>query len=306
MPLDLTGRLVLVTGGAGDIGSAVVAACAARGAKVVMVDNGTSVEGHGEDPELVVRRAKALSEEYGSVEGRHCDVTDPDQVEALVGGLFDEHGNIDVVVTAAGTLRVKPIWETTVDDWHSVMASHSTHTFLVTAAACRRWRANCLTRNGAWSSLINFTAATGLVGRPDLGVGHSAAKAAIAGLTLEVAHEMFQYNVAVNAVAAANVQGRMMDHVGAYVADPGSELDPGSPKHAANLVSYLASDDASWITGQVFRVMGGLVGWYHPWHVQASLEKQSTWTLEDLRLGMRRLLGVYPEYKAIQGKHREF
>jgi hypothetical protein len=52
--------------------------------------------------------------------------------------------------------------------------------------------------------------------------------------------------------------------------------------------------------------MGGLIGRYHPWHVPVSLQKPAAWTPDDLRLGLRRLLGVYPEYKAIQGSHREF
>jgi len=227
-------------------------------------------------------------------------------VEAVFEDVFAEYGNVDIVVTAAGTLRVKPIWEFTVDDWRSSMESHATHTVVAAAAASRRWRENSHQRGPASAKLINFTAATGLVGRPDLGVGHSAAKGAIAALTLELAHEMFPYNVCVNAVAAANVRGRMAQHVHACVPDAVDDFDAGSPEHPAALVSYLASDDASWITGQVFRVMGGLIGWYQPWQVVASLDKQQAWSLDDLRLGIRRLLGVYPEFKAIQGPHRAF
>jgi len=306
VPLSLAGRVVLVTGGVGDIGSAVAARAAQLGATVVIADNGTSVTGVGDDPGLVTNVAKRLAAEHGSVSGHYCDVTDADQVESLFEELFAEHGNVDAVVAAAGTLRVKPIWLTSLDDWRTVLASHATHTYLVAAAACRRWRDNCVDRAGASCSLVTFTAATGLVGRPDLGVTHSAAKGAIAGLTLELAHEMYPYRVTVNSVAAANVRGRMADHVGAHVSQESDVFDTSSPQHAGVLAAYLVSGDAAWITGQVFRVMGGLIGRYQPWEVSDSLEQQGFWTVEEVRLGLRRLCGAYPEYKALQGRHREF
>jgi 3-oxoacyl-[acyl-carrier protein] reductase len=272
---------------------------------VVIADNGTSVTGVGADPDTVKRTAKHLAQ-FGSVTGRHCDLTDADQVESLFDSLTAEYGNIDGIVAAAGTLRVKPIWETSLDDWRNVLDSHATQTFLVAAAACRRWRENAAHRAGSPSSLVTFTAATGLVGRPDLGITHSAAKGAIAGMTLELAHEMFPFDVSVNAVAAANVRGRMAEHVDAVVSEETETFDASSPDHAGLLATYLASGDASFITGQVFRVVGGLIGRYHPWEVSSSLDRNGFWTADDLRLGIRRLTGAYPEFKALQGAHREF
>lgn len=305
-PLDLTDRVILVTGGAGDIGSAVAAQAAQLGATVVIADNGTSVTGVGEDPENVIQAAKRLADKYGAVSGHHCDLSDADQVESMFDDLHAEHGGVDAVVAAAGTLRVRPIWETTLDDWRNVMDSHATHTFLVATAACRRWRAASAHRSGPPPSLVTFTAATGLVGRPDLGVTHSAAKGAIAGMSLELAHEMYPYGVSVNAIAAANVRGRMAEHVGATVSEETDTFDTSSPEHAGVLAAYLASGDASFITGQVFRVVGGLIGRYNRWEVGESLERGGFWTAEDVRLGVRRLFGAYPEYKALQGRHRDF
>jgi NAD(P)-dependent dehydrogenase (short-subunit alcohol dehydrogenase family) len=304
-PLDLTGRVILVTGGAGAIGSAVAAQAARLGATVVIADNGTSVTGVGNDPEAVKYVAKRLAQ-HGAVTGYHCDLTVADQVESMFGELFAEHGNVDGVVAAAGTLRVKPIWEVTLDDWRNVLDSHATHSFLVAAAACRRWRDNCAQRAGSPCSLVQFTAATGLVGRPDLGITHSAAKGAVAAMTLELAHEMFPYDVSVNAVAAANVRGRMAEHVSAVVSEDTDTFDTSSPEHAGLLAAYLASGDASFITGQVFRVIGGVIGRYRPWEVFSSIDRGGFWTIDDMRLGVRRLTGVYPEYKALQGPHRDF
>jgi NAD(P)-dependent dehydrogenase (short-subunit alcohol dehydrogenase family) len=303
--LDLTGRVILVTGGAGAIGSAVATQAARLGATVVIADNGTSVTGVGDDPETVKHVANQLAR-YGAVTGYHCDLTAADQVEAMFADLFADHGNVDGVVTAAGTLRVKPIWECRLDDWRNVLDSHATHSFLVAAAACRRWRDNCAQRAGSPCSLVQFTAATGLVGRPDLGITHSAAKGAVAAMTLELAHEMFPYDVSVNAVAAANVRGRMAEHVNAVVTEEGETYDASSPEHAGLLAAYLASGDASFISGQVFRVIGGLIGHYRPWQVISSIDMGGFWTIDDMRLGIRRLTGAYPEYRALQGLHREF
>lgn len=304
-PLDTTGRVVLVTGGAGAIGSAVAAQAARMGATVVIADNGTSVTGVGDDPEVVRYAAKQLAQ-YGAVTGYHCDLTVADEVESMFDTLFAEHGTVDAVVAAAGTLRVKPIWETTLDDWRNVLDSHATHTYLVAAAACRRWRDNAAQRAGSPCSLVNFAAATGLVGRPDLGITHSAAKGAVAAMTLELAHEMFPYDVSVNAVAAANVRGRMAEHVNAVVSEDTDTFDTSSPEHAGLLAAYLASGDASFITGQVFRVIGGVIGRYNPWEVTSSVDRGGFWTVDDMRLGIRRLTGAYPEYKALQGPHRDF
>lgn len=310
VPPSLEGRVLLITGGAGDIGSEIAKQSAELGATVIVADNGTSVTGIGENPRAAVDAAHRLSAEVtsasGSISGYHCDVTDAGQVEVMVEDLFTRYGNVDAVLAAAGTLRTSPVWETTPDDWRNVMDSHATHTYLVAAAACRRWRANCKERGGTSCSLITFTAATGLVGRPDLGVTHAAAKGAIAAMTLELAHEMYPFSVSVNAVTAANVRGRMARHVGASVASEHDAGDMSSPKHAAVLSTYLASADAHWITGQVFRVMGGLVGRYRPWELVESLEKPGFWSLEEVQLGLRRLCGAYPEFRALQGPHRDF
>lgn len=307
VPVDLTGRVILVTGGAGDIGSATAVEAARAGATVIIADNGTTVDGVGQDPALVADVAKRLAAEagdHGSIDGRFCDFTDAGQVEATIDELFAAHGNVDAVIAAAGTLRTRPVWDTTLDDWRNVLDSHATHTYLVGAAACRQWRANSGLRSGSSCALVTFTAATGLVGRPDLGVTHAAAKGAIAAMTLELAHEMYPYGVTVNAVNAASVRGRMAEHVHADASHDSG--DASSPRHAAMLSAYLVSADAGWITGQVLRVMGGLIGRYRPWDLAESIDKPGFWTMEDIRLGLRRLTGAYPEYKALQGPHRSF
>ncbi|MGF1425350.1 SDR family NAD(P)-dependent oxidoreductase [Kitasatospora sp. LaBMicrA B282] len=292
-PPDPADRVVLVTGGAGDIGSAVAAGAARLGATVVIADNGTSVTGVGQDPDRVVRVADRLAAEHGSVTGYHCDLTDGDQVEAMFENLIDEHGAVDAVVAAAATVRVRPVWELTPDDWRNVFDAHASHTYLVAAAACRHWRSTGAPRSGPPRSLVTLTAATGLVGRPDLGLAHTAAKGAIVGLTLELAHEMYPYGVSVNAVAEANVRGRVAAHVGARLSAGDGTFDASSPDHVGTLAAYLAGGDAPFVTGQVFRVVGGLIGRYRGWEVIRSLDPGGFGSIDEVRLGVRRLFDAF-------------
>jgi 3-oxoacyl-[acyl-carrier protein] reductase len=192
------------------------------------------------------------------------------------------------------------------DDWSEVLRTHATHTFAVARHTCRYWRARHLDGDPTGGRLVTMVAATGLVGRPDLGANHAAAKGAIAAMTLELAHEMFPYGVTVNAVCAADVRGRMAEHVGARIPEPRDGFDPGAPGNTANVIAYLCTGDAAWISGQVVRVIGGLIGRYRPWQVVTSIEKDSAWDVEQLRMGVRRLFEVFPETKAIQSLHRTF
>jgi NAD(P)-dependent dehydrogenase (short-subunit alcohol dehydrogenase family) len=127
-----------------------------------------------------------------------------------------------------------------------------------------------------------------------MGTNHAAAKGAIAAFTVAVATEMLPYGVTVNAVSPAAVRTRMATHVGARLPDPVNGFDSANPELVAPLVAYLASEEAGWISGQIFRLVGGKLGRYQPWTVAATLEKEDGWSAEDLQAGMPRLMGTYP------------
>jgi NAD(P)-dependent dehydrogenase (short-subunit alcohol dehydrogenase family) len=299
------GKVALVTGGGRGIGCATADTLAEIGAKVIVNDTGVSVEGHNHTPTVAEAAAARIRKDGGWAMASTCDTSDFDDAGALVREIVEQHGRLDIVVNCAGTLRVRPVWEMSKDDLENVFASHLWSTAALTRHACAWWRDNWLDGGRSGGRLINMTAATGLVGRPDMGANHAAAKGAVTALTLDVAHEMFDFGVTVNAVCAANVRGRMADHVGARVSSGNTLFDPGDPQHAANMVSYLASEDAGWLTGQVIRVIGGLIGVYKPWEVAASRRREAAWPVQDLALGMRRLTGVFPEHRPLQPVHRE-
>lgn len=299
------GKVALVTGGGRGIGYATAATLADLGATVIINDTGVSVEGHDPSASVAEAAAERMRKDGGRAEASTRDTSDFEDAGTLVSEIVEEHGRLDIVVNCAGTLRVRPVWDLSRDDFESVFASHLWSTAALTRHACAWWRDRWLGGDRSGGRLINMTAATGLVGRPDMGANHAAAKGAVAALTLDVAHEMFDFGVTVNAVCAANVRGRMADHVGARI--PGAEpsFDPGDPQQAANVVCYLASADAGWLSGQVVRVIGGLIGLYRPWEVSASRRREGPWPVQDLPLGMRRLLGAFPEHRPLQSVHRE-
>jgi NAD(P)-dependent dehydrogenase (short-subunit alcohol dehydrogenase family) len=304
--LRLDGKVAVITGGGRGIGAATARALAALGAHVIAVDNGVSVEGYPSDQTVVWTVAGEICDGGGSAEAVALDASDFDAVGTFLDAVTQTHGSLDIVVAAAGILRVRPIWEMSSADWDDVLRAHATHTFAMAHHSCRIWRDAYISGNYAGGRLVHMTAATGLVGRPGLGANHSAAKGAIAAMTLELAHEMFPYRVTVNAVCAADVRGRMADHVNAWLPAARADFDPADPANTANVIAYLCTGDGSWITGQIIRIMGGLIGGYRPWSVFGSLQQEQPWQPEQMRVGMRRLFGAYPETKAIHSEHRIF
>ena len=302
--IRLDEKIAIVTGGGRGIGQVTALALARLGAHVIVNDTGVTVDGYPDAPTVAEETARLIREDGGSAQADSRDTSDFGAAGRLVAETTEEHGRLDIVVNCAGTLRTGPIWELSAADCDTVLASHLHSTLALTRHACGWWRAAARRDDASRGRLINMTAATGLVGRPDLGANHAAAKGAVTALTLNVAHEMFPYNVTVNAVCAANVRGRMAEHVNAAIPPASSDYDPGDPQHAANMICYLASDDAGWLTGQVIRVMGGLIGRYQPWQVVASRKREGYWPPADLALGMRKLMDTYPEHRPMQPAHR--
>ena len=226
----LSGRVVLVTGGGRGIGRGHCLALAEQGAAVVVNDPGVGRDGtEGTDgPAAAV-------------------VAEIDMISTAV----ETFGTLTGVVNNAGILRDSMVATSTEADWDAVIAVHLKGTFAVTKHACEYWRAQSKAGNQIDARIINTVSGAGLWGNVGQS-SYSAAKAAIANLTVVTAMEAGRYGVTVNAISPL-AMSRMTEEVfGARADDPA--LDPA---RSSNVVAWLQSAESAWLTGQILRIDGG-------------------------------------------------
>jgi|SRR5690606_26462988 len=288
----LDGKVAIVTGGGRGLGRAHCLALAAAGATVVVNDLGSGVHGQqtGESP------AEAVLAEINELGGRArvnvASVTDWAAMEELVADTVAEYGRLDIVVNNAGILRDRMIHSMTEDDVDSVLGVHLKGTFALTRHACAHWRGASKRGKPVAGRIINTTSGSGLFGQ----VGQSnygAAKAGLAGLTMITAMEMARYGVTANAIspiAATRMTEGILDRAG------NGSFDPYDPANASGLVVYLASDNASWLTGQVLRIDGNRIVRCLPWSIGDAYTSRSggAVTAEELVEAMPKLYRTAP------------
>lgn len=238
--LDFSGRTVIVTGAARGIGHAFAGAFACAGADVFAVDRDEDV----------------LAAATGEIDATPvpADVAITSDVERVVATVVERTGRVDVLVNNAGILRDKVLWKLSDDDWDAVLAVHLGGTFRFTRACVPHFR-----KRGS-GRVINVTSFTGLHGNPGQ-AAYAAAKAGIIGFTKTAAKELARFGVTVNAISP-NAETRMITSIPPERRIELEELIPlgrfAEPTEIASAVMFLASDGASYITGTVLPVDGGL------------------------------------------------
>jgi 3-oxoacyl-[acyl-carrier protein] reductase len=244
MKIDLSGRTALVTGSTRGIGRAIAEALAAAGARVAVV---------GRDQARAAEAAAALG---GGAQGFAADVGDPASITALIENVEKALGQIDILVNNAGLTRDNILFRVKDDDWDMVLDANLRGAFLAIRATAR----GMIKRR--WGRIINIASIVGITGNKGQ-ANYAASKAGLIGLTKSVAKELGSRNVLVNAVAPGFIE---TDMTAAMTPEARAALSGqiplerlGSPHDIAGVVTFLASDYASYITGQTFVVDGGMV-----------------------------------------------
>ena len=297
----LDGKVAIVTGGAGGIGTALCAAYAEQGAKIIVTDTGGDVEGRTKDTsrvDAVVAKVKALG---GEAIGAFGDIADMDFAESLVRLALDTWGKLDIVVCAHGILRERMIFNMTEDEWDEVIRVHLKGCFTITKYASIYWRTSM---NGG--RLIYFTSDAGIfgsAGQPN----YSAAHGGKLGLMRSNALGLEKYGVTCNCIAPAaqtrmTDRGRAVDREGPAPSERAAGT-PGDPANIAPIAVWLASDDAGKVTGRIFGAGGHRISVYHePVQERALFGSQPMFDIDWLFENWRRTLGqdrFYPPPKGM-------
>jgi 3-oxoacyl-[acyl-carrier protein] reductase len=244
MKIDLTGKVALVTGSTRGIGREIAVALSSCGARVAIVGRDKS------------RAAEVAATLPGEASGFACDVGEPSQVVALVEDVERHFGSVDVLVNNAGLTRDNIMLRLKDEDWDTVIDANLRSAFVAIRAVTRGMMKR---RSGR---IINISSVVGLIGNKGQ-TNYAASKAGLIGLTKSVAREFASRNILANVVAPGFIETDMTAALSAEARATLASQIPlerlGSPADVAGAVVFLSSDLASYITGQVLVVDGGMV-----------------------------------------------
>jgi 3-oxoacyl-[acyl-carrier protein] reductase len=242
---ELTGRVALVTGASRGIGRAIAGRLAEQGAIVVAAARGDHAHGTAADLTSKGWRAEAVS----------LDVTDQAEVERLPGAIIERHGRLDIVVSNAGITRDQLLMRMKRDDWDAVLATNLTATFSLAQAAMRPMLRQ---RGGRIIAVSSVVGQMGNAGQTN----YAASKAGLIGFAKALAREVASRGITVNVVAPGMIETDMTRAITEKAQVDWAAQIPlgrlGVPDDVASAVCFLASDEASYITGHVLAVNGGM------------------------------------------------
>ncbi|TMB20781.1 MAG: SDR family oxidoreductase [Deltaproteobacteria bacterium] len=284
----LAGRVAVVTGAGRGIGRGVALGLAAEGAQVVVNDYGVALDGS------VPSSGPAFDvvEEIRRAGGRAVPNTDSvatwEGAARIIGTALETWGRLDALVTCAGILRDRMVFNMSEEEWDAVIAVHLKGTFNCVRHACAHMRER------RYGRIVTFSSGAGLFGNPGQ-ANYGAAKSAIGGLTKVAARDLGKYGVTVNAICpVAGTRMTVNEEVrrarelrrqqGIQREDRGvAQIEELDPDDVAPMVVYLASEHAGGVNGQFFLCFGGQVALVsQPRPVKTLYKSDGNWTLEEL------------------------
>ena len=244
---DLKGHVALVTGASQGIGRAIAVELAKRGATVALCARNEE-------------KLNAVRDEIIAAAGQasvfKLDVTNDDEIKATIKAAIEKLGKVDILVNNAGITKDNLVLRMKRADWDAVVNTNLTSAYVAIQAVLSSMMKQ------RWGRIINITSINGQIGQMGQ-ANYSASKAGLIGLTMSVAREVASRNITVNAVSPGYIETAMTQELTPELREQMLKLVPlgrvGKDSDIANAVCFLASDDASYITGHVLNVNGGLL-----------------------------------------------
>ncbi|HEX4753233.1 MAG TPA: SDR family oxidoreductase [Solirubrobacterales bacterium] len=284
------GRVAIVTGAGQGLGRAHARALAAAGAKVVVNDVGPAAE----------EVAAEIEAEGGAALACVADVADWDDSARLVATAIERFGGLDALVNNAGITRDRMLVSMTEQEWDDIARVNLKGHYCPLRHAAAYWREQSKAGEAVSARVINTSSGAGLLGSVGQG-NYSAAKGAIATMTLVAAAEMGRYGVTVNALAPA-ARTPMTETVFAeQMAVPEEGFDAMDPANVSPLVVWLASESSGAVSGRVFEVEGGTIGIMDGWQFGPRATRERRWEPEEIGAAVADLIEEAPDPAPVYG-----
>jgi NAD(P)-dependent dehydrogenase (short-subunit alcohol dehydrogenase family) len=277
----LDGKVAIVTGAGRGIGREEALLLASEGAKVIVNDVGANREGTGADVHPAQQTVEDIKAAGGEADLNPDDVSSWTGAENLVKQAVDTWGQLDILVNNAGILRDKMSFNMDESDWDDVIRVHLKGHFAPSHFAAIHWRNRSKGGESVSGRIINTASEAGLFGNAGQ-ANYGAAKAGIAAMTIILGRELERYGVTVNAISPRARTRMTEDLFGEMAKAQEGKFDAFGPENVAPLVAFLASDEASDVSGQNFVVFGGSVWVVEGWKPAGELKRDSRWTPKEL------------------------